>query len=96
MTVAQEAVNAVAQLTYPTANAPDRAALVQAYRLQADEITNQFAQNLSAQHGTDNDIVDALIFTQAWAQGHSSGYHEVEGHYIDLVEFANQIILAVR
>lgn len=31
-----------------------------------------------------------IIFEKAWSDGHSSGYHQVESEYDDLVDFVNK------
>lgn len=41
-----------------------------------------------------NEAQHAIVYSQAWEQGHASGYEEVEDHYADLAEMARKLIAA--
>lgn len=51
-------------------------------------LADEYAKNLPA-------TMHELIFGRAWADGHSSGYNEIENCYRDHADFAKAIVRAV-
>lgn len=41
-----------------------------------------------------NEVQHSIVYAQAWEQGHSSGYEEVEGHYGEFAEMARRLLAA--
>ena len=93
-------IEATEALGYPErgANTPEgRAAFVEARRAH-DAAEQALITEWSLWLADDN--LDAniapeaaqLVFRQAWEQGHSSGYSEVESNYVDLAEIVNTAV----
>lgn len=59
----------------------------QAYRDGERAAINLFKQDLEEDYGTNNHPLADSLWRKAWEDGHSSGLHEVVGHYNDLVEY---------
>jgi flagellar biosynthesis/type III secretory pathway protein FliH len=47
---------------------------------------DEFKDKLARTHGLERDAKFEKAFALAWEYGHSSGYHEVENYFSDLVE----------
>lgn len=61
------------------------------------EIIDEFKQALFDDNGYEQDSkVAEVIFSEAWEDGHSSGLKEVEQHFYDYDEFAQDILKASR
>lgn len=62
---------------------PERAA----YEKREAEIKGEFEAELADEYlsGYPKNVADA-VFNRAWANGHASGYQDVEGHYMELAE----------
>lgn len=54
------------------------------YARMFDEIGSPLAGLNEAQH--------AIVYAQAWEQGHASGYEDVESHYGEYAEMARKLI----
>lgn len=56
-------------------------------------IMEEFKQYLHVEHGVNlNEKQHNIVYSKAWADGHSAGYSEVEHHYIELADFAREIL----
>lgn len=84
-----EAEDAYDALKYP--GRKDRFAY-DAYQAEIKAIELQFRFWLEAEYasGLPTILLDE-IWDQAWSDGHSSGYHEVENYYEDRAEFVRKI-----
>lgn len=69
----------------------DRANLA-AYREAQAEIRSRFAAALADEHlpHLPDEATDA-VFERAWEEGHSSGFHSVEGSYADLAALIEKV-----
>jgi hypothetical protein len=69
---------------YP--NIEDYRAAYYAYNAETARLMVLFQTDLEK----DNDMIGhpkaELLFRKAWEMGHSAGFHEVKGHYEDLLE----------
>ena len=73
-------------------------AAVEEYKRLRDEydkellnINNEFRQWLFMQYGVQNDRVNEIIYSKAWEDGHSWGYHSIAENFVDLTYFIKQI-----
>lgn len=51
-----------------------------------------FHNYLKESNAVNNDAMHKAIYSKAYDDGHSSGYHEIECNYSELVDFANEVI----
>ena len=58
------------------------------YHQAQEAVKMAFAQALSEEYGTGVQEVDGAVWTLAWANGHSGGFHDVEGQYSEIMEVA--------
>lgn len=68
------------------------------YRQSYRDLENQWALWLADEHldnGVPIEVADAL-YRQAWEDGHSSGYNEVENRYQELANLVNLAVRAAR
>lgn len=62
---------------------------------QNEEAPNDHYDRLKQEYGFNlTDAQHALVYSKAYQDGHAYGYSEVEGHYRDLVEFAEELLKA--
>lgn len=71
--------------------------LVDAWRNEEDRLHNIFVTDCRSyfeeELGTTlKDIAWNSIFTKAWSDGHSYGYHEVFNHLVDLVSVVKNVL----
>lgn len=96
---AQDADAAVKALTYPRAIADrdERVAAHRAYNEAVGNITGEFKAWLANTYAsTLPAAVQDRIWGKSWEDGHSAGYSEVEGCYIDNAEFAEFVFNAAK
>lgn len=83
-----EAVAAARKVPYDPKNK-------KAYHEAIGKIETSFRYWLGREYAFDmNGEQQQVIWSQAWADGHASGYGDVENHYIELADFARDIIAA--
>ena len=90
--------DAVAHLQFPawTGDKEEYRVARKAWGQQISELEKEWKGWLGDQYASDiNTSGRELIFSRAWEVGHSSGYHEVEMHYIDLADFGRAFLSAV-
>jgi hypothetical protein len=88
---AAETIAAIDALTYPRgiADRDERVAAHRAYNESVSKIVGEFRDFLADQYAPRLPAeVQARIWGKSWEDGHSSGYNEVEGHYLDNADFA--------
>ena len=93
-----ELMEATAALVYPrgvTPNAKYQAAREQ-YRADTNALEAEWELWLAAEYLSSSVPTEAAkaVFRKAWADGHSSGYQEVEGHYEELADLVNLTVRA--
>lgn len=96
---ANETIAAIAALVYPKAIADrdERVAAHAEYRAATGRIHGEFREWLAAEYASAMPAnVQSKIWEKAWEDGHSGGYNEVEGHYMDYAEFAEVAFNAGR
>jgi multidrug efflux pump subunit AcrA (membrane-fusion protein) len=82
----QTAKTAARREKFELARAAEAAAREAHYARMFDEIGQPLAGLNAEQHG--------IVYSQAWEQGHSSGYGEVETYYGEFAEMARKLIAA--
>ena len=96
---AQEASDAVNALTYPSGitDRDERVAAHRAYNEAVGNITGEFKAYLADTYASGLPAtVQDRIFGKSWEDGHSSGYSEIENHYIDNADFAEFVFNAAK
>ena len=97
MLTTNEIDTAVRAVVWPGANVnrADREAARVAYRAEVAGLERDWREWLEAEYA--EGIPASLltnIFDRAWAEGHSSGYQDVENHYEQIADFAREVLAA--
>lgn len=62
------------------------------YREEENRLQDEFKKEVCALHGCKNDKVNEIVFSRSWSKGHSSGLSGVLLHFVDDIEFVEEII----
>lgn len=84
LTLADELTAAARKAEREERHAKERAEYEAHYTRMFEEVGQPLVGLNPAQH--------AIVYSQAWEQGHSSGYQEVESYYGDFAEAARKIL----
>ena len=57
---------------------------------------DKFKQYLIEKYGDDNRRLMDVVYRKAYANGHSGGLHEIETEFDDLMDFADEIVKAIK
>ncbi len=61
-----------------------------AYRLEDRILTEQFEIDLAEEYTSDlPENLQKAVYSKAYSDGHSAGFHEIEGVYLELAELVN-------
>jgi len=98
-----EAEEADRSLPYPHLGADgvtpeNRAALLEAYWSKSNEIGAKHRLYLEQNYTSDisSSVILDRLYQQAWDQGHSGGYHEVENCYDNYTTFLKFVITTLE
>lgn len=66
-------------------------------RRKANAMFNEaFKDYLAKTHGNDNKKLMDIVYSKAYDEGHAYGFSEVENHFIDLMDFVDEIVNAIK
>lgn len=91
---ADEATESAKAIPYPLGMPKeDRPAADREYRKAVSEVEAKFKDWLAREYAPwlAKETQD-MIWRKAWADGHAHGYWEVENHYMDLADFAEDVV----
>jgi hypothetical protein len=64
------------------------------YSAWSTKVGEEYSRRLRAEYPELNDAVYAIVYGQAWEDGHSAGHSEVENYMIGYADMAQRIIAA--
>lgn len=90
----KELTDSIDALTYPSyGDREERLAARQVYNEQRAKLEKQWKDWLHKEYAPSfSEDLHNHVYGKAWEDGHSYGYHEVEIHYEDLVDFVAKAI----
>lgn len=88
----------VQALPYPTSKDRDENyKLRMEHRAATQQLENKWENWLADEYASQVPVEShSDLFTYAWGEGHSSGYNDVENHYMDIAHLATVVTEAVR
>ncbi len=91
-----ELYDARSEVVYPTGSNRTNES-VREYNRQISALEKQWSRWLGEEHAPGiPEVAQNKIFSLAWQEGHSSGYNEVETHYVEIAEIAVITAEAIR
>ncbi len=90
---ANEATAAIRNLTYAKYDTPEG----ELYSSEQARITNEFKEYLVDEYAFNLPATThSALWSKAWEDGHSYGFGEIESHYANIVEFAEELLKASK